>query len=207
MVTRAGLLSIGLALACVGPPVHTERPEPATRLPILDPDYGGSRDHPEAIRLGARLDALTLPLADGGAFELADALAAGPVVLCWIGGAEHQSLIGWLRELDRSVAALEQRGATLVLVRPLEPDAALRWAIELQLQTPVAGDPNGDLARLLDADAAPLELAVLIVADRELGYRKLGGRPPELDELLAVLDGEADNLRCCPDACEGAPCR
>src|SRR5690606_12437240 len=114
------------------------------------------------------------------------------------------------RELDRALAQLEQRSATLVFVRPIEPAAALRWATELHLQTPVAGDPNGDLARQLDAAdqaGAPLEFAVVIVVDRTVSYRKLGGRRPDLDELLAVLDGESDNLRCCPDECAGSPCR
>jgi len=204
-------LLLGLAaIACARPPARVDQPEGSTRLPILDPDYGESRDHPAAIRPGDRLDSLALPLADGGAFELTDALAAGPVVLIWIGGAEHQALGEWVRELDRALAQLEQRSATLVFVRPIEPAAALRWATELHLQTPVAGDPNGDLARQLDAAdqaGAPLEFAVVIVVDRTVGYRKLGGRRPDLDELLAVLDGEADNLRCCPDDCAGSPCR
>jgi hypothetical protein len=95
----------------------------------------------------------------------------------------------------------------LAFVRPLEPEAALRWATELRLQTPVVGDPQGQLGRLLDADAAPLEFAVLLVADGKLVYRKLGGRRPQLEELLAVLDGDAESLRCCPSACGHPPCQ
>lgn len=182
------------------------------RLPILDPGYGASADHPAAIRLGDRLDSLALPLADGGVFELGDALAAGPVILVWIGGAEHEALSGWIRALDQSLALLEQRGATLVLVRPLGVEAALRWAIDLRVQTAVAGDPEGELSALLDAvgergePASGLEFAVLIVVEHKVVYRKLGGRRPALAELLAVLDGQADGLHCCPAECEGAPC-
>lgn len=196
----------GTASACARPPARSDAPEGPTRLAIFDPDYGASADHPDAIGIGARVDSLVLPLADGGAFELDDAAAAGPVLLVWIGGAEHALLTDWARALDRKLAELEQREATLVFVRPLEPDAALRWATELHLQTPVAGDPNGDLAAQLDALAEPLEFAVLIVVGETVAYRKLGGRRPELSELLAVLDGEADNLRCCPGACVGMAC-
>ena len=58
-----------------------------------------------------------------------------------------------------------------------------------------------------DTAPAQLDFAVLIV-DREgaLIYRKIGGRRPALDELLAVVDGEAEALRCCPGACVGEPC-
>ncbi|MFO7567935.1 MAG: redoxin domain-containing protein [Enhygromyxa sp.] len=197
-------------MACARPPTRASTPAGPTRLAILDPDYGASLEHPAAIRPGARLEALALPLADGGNFELAATQAAGPVVLLWIGGAEHEPLTTWIGDLDHALAQLEQRAATLVLVRPLDPDAALRWATELRLQTPVAADPEGQLARLLDADGedrAPLEFAVLIVAEQTLVYRKLGGRRPQLAELLAVLDGEAEGLRCCPEDCRGAPCQ
>jgi hypothetical protein len=185
-------------LGCVRPPTQAEVPEDPTRLAILDAEYGASGDHPGAIRPGDRVEPLE---------GLAEAFAAGPVVLIWIGGAEHESLIAWIRELDGSLAQLEQRGATLAFVRPLDPEAALRWATELRLQTPVVSDAQGQLGRLLDADAAPLEFAVLLVADRKLVYRKLGGRRPQLEELLAVLDGEGERLRCCPSACGDPPCK
>lgn len=205
MVKR--LLCLGLVtVACVRPPALEEIPRGPLRLAILSAEYGGSVDHPAAIGLGDRLATLELPLADGGSFDLADALVAGPVVLIWLGGAEHEALTRWISALDRSLAQLEQRRATLVFVRPLEPAAALRWATELRLQTPVAGDPDDQLARLLDQNEDPLELAVLIVIDGTIAYRKLGGRPPQLDELLAVLDNKAEQLHCCPAECEAPPC-
>jgi hypothetical protein len=165
VVLKRNLVVLGLAaLACVRPPAIAELPRGPTRLPILASEYGGSTEHPTAIQPGARMDTLALPLADGGTFELADALVAGPVVLIWIGGAEHEALTRWIVALDRSLAQLE-------------------------------------------LSAAPLEFAVMIVAEQTLVYRKLGARRPQLDELLAVLDGAAEQLRCCPDACEGAPCQ
>lgn len=202
MVTRLWIV-LGLAmLGCIRPPAQLEGPaEQPMRLPILAPEYGASAEHPGRFELGDRLETLTLPLADAGSFAIDDAQVAGPVLLIWIGGAEHESLTAWIRTLDHSLAPLEQRGATLVFVRPLEPEAALRWATELRLQTPVASDP----ADQLGLSAAPLEFTVIIVERGTIVYRKLGGRRPALDELLAVLDGAAASLRCCPRECAD-PC-
>ncbi len=201
---------LALVLACASPPtsMNPEPPGP-TRLPILDPAYGAHPEHVDALEIGGRLGELELPLADGGTFELANASAAGPVVFVWIGGAEHEALVTWVRTLDAALPQLDERGATLVFVRPLDAEASLRWAVDLGLQSTVAADPEADFATHLDLGAPPttLDFAVLIVApDGSLAYRKLGARRPDLDELLAVLDGEAAGLRCCPGACVGAPC-
>jgi hypothetical protein len=203
-------LGLSLALACARPPARAEPPAGPTQLPILDPDYGGAAELPAAIAIGDRLTGLSLALADGGPFEIDPALAAGPVILVWIGGAEHEIVSDWVRALDGELAQLDRRAATLVWVRPLAAEASLRWATELRLRTPVVADPHGELAALLGATpAAPLTLdvAVVIVIDGIVGYRKLGGRRPELAELLAVLDGEAERLRCCPEPCAGEPCQ
>ena len=207
------VLVLVLGLACQRPPTSAA-PEPGpTRLAILDPDYGAHPAHAHALAPGDHVDALSLPLADGGSFELSNAVAAGPVLLVWLGGAEHEGTTSWARGLDRELAQLEARGATLVFVRPLEAAAALRWADDIPLQTTVAGDPNSDLAALLDLISTPespapeLDFAVIILTPASgVAYRKLGGRRPELAELLAVLDGEAQTLRCCPGVCVGAPC-
>lgn len=205
-----GLLAIS-TLACVRPPSGAIEPGP-TRMAILDPAYGAHPDHPHALMLDQRVEALALPLADGGEFVLDDARRAGPVVLAWIGGAEHESLTAWVRQLDAGLRELDARAATLVFVRPLAVEPSLRWAEELGLRAAVAADPVGAFAVQLDLvgpDRPPptIDFAVLIVdGDGEVAYRKLGGRRPEIDELLAVLDGEADNLRCCPGACVGAAC-
>jgi peroxiredoxin len=201
-------LPLVLVLACARPPSGTDSPGP-TRLPILDPAYGAHPEHPDALALGTRLDALTLPLADGGSFELADANAAGPVVFAWIGGAEHEILVTWVRALDAALPQFDERGATLVFVRPLGAEASLRWAMDLGLRSAVVGDPEAEFAGKLDLVDPPttIDFALLIIAPNGLvAYRKLGGRRPELDELLAVLDGEAKGLSCCPGGCVGPPC-
>ena len=195
--------------ACARPPAGSDAPTGPTRLPILDPDYGRAEALPDAVALGAAVDRLALALADGGRFELDAALAAGPVVLIWIGGAEHEAVSAWVRDLAAALPELDQRATTLVLVRSLPPESALRWATDLHLQAAVASDVDGALAGLLGAPPegpSDLDFAVLIVVDGLVAYRKLGGRRPELDELLTVLDGEAERLRCCPGACVGDPC-
>lgn len=197
-------------LGCARPPSSaTTEPAGPTRLPILDPAYGSHPEHLDALEIGARLDALELPLADGGNFELANANPAGPVMFVWIGGAEHEALVSWVRALDAALAQLDERGVTLLFVRPLDAEASLRWAVDLGLRSAVAGDPDGELAAHLDLIDPPttIDFALLIVSiDGQVAYRKLGGRHPELDELLAVIDGEAQGLRCCPGACVGPPC-
>jgi peroxiredoxin len=207
------LWSLALALlACARIPTTASTDPDPTRLPILDPAYGQHPEHADALALGSRLDALSLPLADGDTFELANANAAGPVVLVWIGGAEHESLVTWVRALDQSLPQFDDRGATLLFIRPLDAKASLRWAVELGLRGAVAADPAGELATLLDLDepdgpATTIDFAIVILApDGTVAYRKLGERRPELDELLAVLDGDAQGLRCCPGACVGSPC-
>jgi peroxiredoxin len=200
---------LALVLACVRPPTTATTDPGPTRLPILDPAYGSHADHVDALALGDRLDALPLPLADGGSFELADANAAGPVLLVWLGGAEHDSLITWVRALDAALPQLDDRGVTLVFSRPLDAEASLRWAVDLGLRSTVAADPDGELAAKLDLIDPPTTIdfaLVILAADGTIAYRKLGGRRPELQELLAVLDGEAQGLRCCPGACVGPPC-
>ena len=212
-----GLVASGLvlwAVACRHEPAELDSSPPGPeRVAIVDPEYGAHPDYPDALSIGEQLDTLELPLADGGRFELARARAAGPVILVWIGAAEHESLITWLRGLDAALAKLDARGATLVFVRDLEPESALRWAIELSLQTVVAVDPEGVLASHLDliaepGDAVPALDFALVILDSAgvVRYRKLGARRPQLDELLHVLDGEAGELRCCPAACVGDPC-
>jgi peroxiredoxin len=203
-------LPFALALACARiPTTASTEPSGPTRLPILDPAYGHHPEHTDALALGDRLDALELPLADGGTFELANANAAGPVLLVWIGGAEHESLGAWVSTLDQALPQLDDRGATLVFVRPLDAEASLRWAVDLGLRSAVAGDPDGELAAKLDLLDPPTTIdfaLVIVAADGTVAYRKLGGRRPELEELLAVLDGDAQGLRCCPGACVGTPC-
>jgi peroxiredoxin len=208
---EAGLCACLLStLACTHPPTTAStEPSGPTRLPILDPAYGTHPEHTDALALGTHIDNLSLPLADGGTFELANANAAGPVLLVWIGGAEHEVLGAWVASLDAALPQLDDRGATLLFVRPLDAEGSLRWAVDLGLRSAVAADPEAELAAMLDLLDPPttLDFALVIIgADGLVAYRKLGGRRPELDELLAVLDGEGEGLRCCPGACVGSAC-
>ncbi len=207
------------------------------RIGVLDPAYGASAEHGKALAPGEPLlldgpshrsagedgpshrsvgeDGPShrsagedgLPLAEGGWFAFDEALGAGPVVLVWIGGAEHVALIEWVQALDRSLAQFDARGAALVLVRPLGYERAAAFARELGLRALVSADAEGELVRALRLGDAPLDFAVVVVEQSgTVVYRKLGGRPPQLDELLAVLDGQADALRCCPSTCGEPAC-
>lgn len=95
-----------------------------------------------------------------------------------------------------------------MFVRPLETDAALRWAVELGLRSAVVADAADEfwaLAQLRGARST-IDFAIYVLDAGEVVYRKLGARQPQLDELLAVIDDEASSLRCCPAVCVGEPC-
>lgn len=203
----AGLL--GAAACRVAAPVEPPPPDDARR-PILSAEYGSHVAHPEALGPGEALAQAELELAEGGRFVLDDAAAVGPVILVWIGGAEGQALTAWVRELAAALAEFDARGVTLAFVRPLEPEAALRWAAQLGLQVPVLADFEGALWERLGLEAAQgvLDQALIVVDDGVITYRKYGGRRPELAELLAVVDGRGAELRCCAETgCADPPCR
>lgn len=200
-------------LACVRPQSSVEQPEGPWRVPITTPDYGAHPSHPDALEIGEVLALGPLPLADGGELKLEEALAAGPVVLVWVGGAEHEELSAWVQRLDGALPELDAMGVSLVFVRPSVPESALRWAVQLRLRSAVACDLDGELAEQLDVLRAPeqgerrADFVVLVLeGEGELGYRKLGGRRPEVEELGAVLEGGAQELMCCPEVCGDEPC-
>ena len=181
------------------------------RLSITAPEYGAHASHPDALGLGERLELGPLLLADGGELKLEEALAAGPVVLVWIGGAEHEELSAWALRLDAALPEFDARRASLVFVRPSVPESALCWAVQLRLRSAVACDLDGELAGQLDVLRVPeagqvrADFVVLVLeGEGQLGYRKIGGRRPELEELRAVLEGQ--ELACCPGECTGEPC-
>ena len=214
---RAGVggslaLCVGLSAGCTRPPSNDPDAGPL-RLAIASDAYGAHPTHVDALHLGERLELSGLELADGGDFELDEALGAGPVVFVWVGGAEHEALMAWVGGLELALPALEAHGATLVWVRPLAPEAALRWAFELRLQAPVVSDVEAsfgaalDLGRVPDRGASTADFAVLIVGpEGRLRYRKIGGRRPGADEIEWVLAGEAEAFACCPGACVGSAC-
>ncbi|NVB40606.1 redoxin domain-containing protein [Pseudenhygromyxa sp. WMMC2535] len=208
--------ALALALALLGPGCRSSaEPAPAkppkarsdeARVEILDPRYGASPAHPEALAPGDRWQLPALETVDGVTMALDTLVEAGPVTLVWVGAAEHAQTSEWVVSLAAGLADFDARGTTLVFARSLPRASALRWAGELRLQAPVLADEAGALTEALGLGAAPeLGFAVWVLAeDRTLRYRKLGGRRPGLDELLAVLDGQAEGWRCCPDTCPKA---
>lgn len=196
------IVGLGLVLACVRTGVPSEAPNsvaaaPDPRIDIGSPAYGASLARPDAITPGESLE-----LAAIGELSLHEPRSAGPLVIVWIGGAEHAELGAWLQRLAEGIAELDARAATLVVVRPLPLDRAEAFAVALQLPFVVAADEQGMLAAAARWGEPTPDWALLIEREGELAYRKLEGRLPELDELLAAIDGRA--LRCCPNACEPA---
>jgi hypothetical protein len=198
----AGLVVVG-TLACARASVPSSAPreplreaEPAIDLhvDITSPAYGGAAAQPDAIVPGERLELATI-----GALSLHELRGAGPLVLVWIGGAEHAELVAWLQGLAAQVTELDARAITLVVVRPLPQDRAEAFAMALRLPFVVAADEAGALADAARWSSSPT-WAVLVEREGTLVYRKLDARLPALDELLAASEGRA--LRCCPGACE-----
>jgi len=209
----AGILApavLALGLACGRPPSAAPEETGPVRVAVTSEAYGAHPELPDALALGEAVELEPLPLADGGELELANVLGVGPAILVWVGGAEHAELSAWVEALDAALAAFDSRASTLIFVRPLGPETALDWAIELGLQATVVADPWELLAPRLGMDSyddAAIDFAVLVIdPEGRLRYRKLGVRRPGLEELGAVVDGFGEGLRCCPGACVGEPC-
>lgn len=201
MRPHALVLLLGLVLACVRASVPNEAPREASvveepRIDIASPAYGAASAQPDALAPGERLELATI-----GALSLPELRSAGPLVLVWIGGAEHAELAAWLQRIAAQVAELDARAITLVVVRPLPQDRADAFAAALRLPFVVAADETGTLAAAARWSSPP-PWAVLVEREGTLVYRKLDARLPELPELLAASEGRP--LRCCADACEPA---
>jgi hypothetical protein len=196
------LVLLGLGLACVRASVPSEAAGPSEvapsdpRVDVSRADYGASPAQPDALAPGEQLE-----LAAIGGLSLPELRSAGPLVLVWVGGAEHAELGAWLQRLGARVAELDARAITLVVVRPLPQDRADAFAAALRLPFVVAADETGSLAAAARWSSPP-PWAVLVERGGTLVYRKLDARLPELDELLAASEGWP--LRCCPAACEPA---
>lgn len=184
----------------------TDPPTSPRRLSVSGVEYGAHPDFPDALGPGDALDgSVAWSTADGPSVRLADLRLGGPVVVVYLGGAEHEFVTQWATRLSESLRDIEARGASLVFVRPIDAQGALRWAIDLRVQAVVVGDPDGAWLRAMGLPDATLVAAVWIVdRDGRLRYRKLADRRPEVDELLGVLDGVA--LRCCPAVCVDEAC-
>ena len=95
-----------------------------------------------ALRVGAEMPALTLPDAAGKPVELKALNANGPLAIVFYRG-------GWcpycnleLREWQRLLPQLRERGATLVAISPQTPDNSLSTAEKNELAFPVLSDSN-----------------------------------------------------------------
>lgn len=100
-----------------------------------------------ALQVGAELPPLTLPDANGKPVELRVLNADGPLVIVFYRG-------GWcpycnleLREWQRLLPQLRERGATLVAISPQTPDNSLTTAEKNELAFPVLSDSNLAAAR------------------------------------------------------------
>lgn len=115
-----------------------------------------------ALQIGAALPALTLPDAMGQPVGLQELNAAGPLVIVFYRG-------GWcpycnleLREWQRLLPQLRERGATLVAISPQTPDNSLSTAEKNELAFPVLSDSSLAAARAFGiAFTMNLELVAL----------------------------------------------
>ena len=71
-----------------GPPPPMYKPSSFSKapMPITDPAYGYSKTAPNAPGMGVTLPDFEVALADGGTFALAEARAAGPVLIMFYRG-------------------------------------------------------------------------------------------------------------------------
>ena len=127
-----------------------------------------------ALQVGAELPALTLPDASGRPVDLKALNANGPLVIVFYRG-------GWcpycnleLREWQRLLPQLRERGATLVAISPQTPDNSLSTAEKNELAFPVLSDSHLAAARAFGvAFTMTLELVEL--------YAKAGNDLPTLN--------------------------
>jgi peroxiredoxin len=127
-----------------------------------------------ALHVGATLPALTLPDATGRPVDLQALNAAGPLVIVFYRG-------GWcpycnleLREWQRLLPLLRERGATLVAISPQTPDNSLSTAEKNALAFPVLSDSSLAAAQAFGiAFTMNPELAAL--------YSQLGNDLPTLN--------------------------
>lgn len=69
-----------------GPPMYKPSSKSPAPLSLADPAYGEFSGAPQAPTLGDTIPDFEVPLADGGTFSLAQARAAGPVLLFFYRG-------------------------------------------------------------------------------------------------------------------------
>jgi peroxiredoxin len=100
-----------------------------------------------ALQVGSELPALSLPDANGEPVELRALNAKGPLVIVFYRGAWCPYCNLALREWQRLLPQLRQRGATLVAISPQTPDNSFSTAEKNELAFPVLSDSHLAAAR------------------------------------------------------------
>ncbi len=117
---------------------------------------------PNALTVGDRAPQFALPNASGRLVDLAELLAAGPVVLTFYRGAWCPYCNTQLRGLQQALPEIESLGAALVAVSPQVPDGSLELIDEHELTFEVLSDAKSRIASDYGIVFA------LAAADREL---------------------------------------
>ena len=117
---------------------------------------------PKALTVGDRAPQFALPNASGRLVDLAELLAAGPVVLTFYRGAWCPYCNTQLRGLQQALPEIESLGAALVAVSPQVPDGSLELIDEHELTFEVLSDAKSRIASDYGIVFA------LAAADREL---------------------------------------
>jgi peroxiredoxin len=101
---------------------------------------------PNALTVGDRAPQFALPNASGRLVDLAELLAAGPVVLTFYRGAWCPYCNMQLRGLQQALPEIESLGAVLVAVSPQVPDGSLELIDEHELTFEVLSDARSRIA-------------------------------------------------------------
>lgn len=117
---------------------------------------------PNALAAGDGAPQFALPNARGRLVDLAELLAAGPVVLTFYRGAWCPFCNTQLRGLQQALPEIESLGAALVAVSPQLPDGSLELIEEHELTFEVLSDAKSRIASDYGIVFA------LAAADREL---------------------------------------
>jgi len=117
---------------------------------------------PNALTVGDRAPQFALPNASGRLVDLAELLAAGPVVLTFYRGAWCPYCNTQLRGLQQALPEIESLGAALVAVSPQVPDGSLDLIDKHELTFEVLSDAKSRIASDYGI------LFALAAADREL---------------------------------------
>lgn len=101
----------------------------------------------QALKVGTKAPAFTLPDHTGTPVALENLLAKGPVVLSFYRGGWCPYCNFELKALQEKIPALQEAGATLVAISPELPDNSVSTRNDNQLAFPVLSDVGNKVAR------------------------------------------------------------